>query len=76
MKRWDATTKLRESFNAEKAERTQKREEMMSRLRKRDLDYERHGGVPVTVETRGEVTIETRGTPPGGCRRCFVRLGL
>ncbi len=75
MKRWDATTKLRESFNAEKAERTQKREEMMSRLRKRDLEYERHGGVPVTVETRGGITVETRGRPPIGCAGKVWRLG-
>ena len=69
------TTKLRNSINAEKAERTQQREEMMERLRKRDLEYKRHCGDKVTIVQRGGITVETRGRPPIGCAGKVWRLG-
>ena len=40
-----------------------RREEMIKSLRRRDLEYERHGGCRVTVAVRGGVRVETRGQP-------------
>lgn len=52
-----------ERLRKERIRKAKERDEMLLRLVKRDLEYERHGGCRVTVAVKRGVRVETRGQP-------------
>lgn len=67
--------KFAKAIAKDNEDRAQKREAMMERLKKRDLEYKRLFGVGATVVRRGDVTVETRGRVPIGYAGRACRLG-